>query len=292
MLSAGAKASALMSRILNFVTTNDLAGEYFNFIKNSSLMTTSSKNSLWNRAQVQAHRGYVTIRPDGHDEELPVIYLLHGQGDSIEDWYDHASKGRLIDLLNKHLSIPALIVLPLGRGNRRGTEPSLRNMIRRFESIAKRVENGSRGAVDRSRRIILGVSMGGKQALAIVLHEKTRRTEGRSFQLLGILSGKFQGNNLLEVERIMNGNKWAALGQEVFHYCGRGADPKPRKVDGKIVRRERGDGPIFLEGNRIVASRLNTKLRTKINGLHNWDYWGEQLERFFGLVVRKWSNRS
>lgn len=218
------------------------------------------------------HRALV-IAPEGETAGLPVLYLLHGQFDDESDWVSE-QKGRLVSILESSCTVPMLIVLPFGGGENR-SEPPLEELAGRLRAIQEAVARIY--APDRERQAILGISMGGKQALAYVLREPQRG----GFSILGLLSGKFQQDNLNEVKAYA-GTWPPTLGSELrlyFHYCG-GA-PSQDLPEGK---RRTGD-ELFLASNRAVAADLaGGSLRFDEAGMHNWNFWRRELEEFFRAV--------
>lgn len=144
-------------------------------------------------------------------------------------------------------------------------------MVSRFDTIRQEVERGSRGTIDNTRRIILGISMGGKQSLAIVLHESTKGKEGKPFQLLGILSGKFQGNNINELNPILDPAQWRQAVPPVFHYCGSGASVTIQATADSPERKSVGDEQ-FYPNNEEVARRVGAKIQSDAKGQHNWNF--------------------
>ena len=75
---------------------------------------------------------------------------------------------------------------------------------------------------DRARQAILGISMGAKQALTLVLDDAANA----GFSVLGLLRGRFQDKHIDEVHggpASWPPNRGRTF-QLYFHYCGQGAD--------------------------------------------------------------------
>jgi S-formylglutathione hydrolase FrmB len=112
---------------------------------------------------------------------------------------------------------------------------------------------------------ILGVSMGGKQALSLVL-----RSHPANFSAVGVISGKLHGDNLEKLERFVKG--WppnlARRLSVYFHYRGKsGTDNK------------------FYDSNACACTALGGELvseGTGIQGDHNWGFWRPQISEFCG----------
>jgi hypothetical protein len=175
-----------------------------------------------------------------------------------------------------------LIVMPFG-GRPDKTEPDLDDLRGRLLRTRKLV--AQRFRADERRQGILGISMGAKQALSVVLKEKDRA----GFSALGLLSGKFQDNNLRQVKDYVP--VWpSSLGSELalyFHYCGAG-DDMPREGKQPLTGDRR-----FFDNNQVVSTELaGRKVRTRADGLHNWYFWRPALAEFLKLVSQMWCPRA
>lgn len=226
--------------------------------------------------KLEGHRALV-VTPEGPTEGLPVLYLLHGQFDDETDWMKE-EKGSLFTILES-CTVPMLIVLPFV-GEEGGKEPPLDDVAARLRAIRDAV--ALTYAPDLSRQGILGISMGGKQTLAFVLHEPARA----GFSIVGILSGKFQQGHLNQVKEYA-GTWPATFGSDLqlyFHYCG-GAPNQPRP-DGK----QRSGDLHFLDHNKVVAAELaGGNIRLNEEGMHNWNFWKRELKEFFAAVSKVWA---
>lgn len=233
------------------------------------------EDPIWGAPEL-LHRCLVA-HPLGQRAGLPVLYLLHGQYDKENDWF--SEKGQLAGILAGVRACPMLLVMPFV-GTAEQTEPTLDEVRSRIKAARKNV--AERFEPDEKRQGMLGISMGAKQALSIVLKDKNRA----GFSVLGLLSGKFQGDNLTEVKKYVE--EWPqAIGQTLdlyFHYCGAGEDV-PRAGDKPLTGDRR-----FLDNNRLVAKDLaGGELRTRDDGLHNWYFWRPQLAEFFRSLSRLWA---
>lgn len=208
---------------------------------------------------------------------LPLVYLLHGQFDVETDWW--SDKGQLAGILTGMRAPPMLLVMPFGarvkRGNARDQEePAISEFIARFELIEAAVENEYRDRINGALKAVLGISMGGKQSIALLL-----TAGGRGISALGVLSGKLQGSSYGDLRNFVEKiGRWPQdLGKRLllyFHYCGKGG----------------GDSRHY-EGNRTTCTELGGELRTQPNDLpgdHNWWIWRRQLAEFFQRLVAAW----
>ena len=211
---------------------------------------------------------FVYTKPSVDGGSLPTLYLLHGQFDTEDDWW--SEKGQLEEILLGINATPMLIVMPFCSKEkltnpRDQNEPSLSDFKARFDGIVQKVEGHFKP--DHTKKAILGISMGGKQALAVVLNAK------RKYSALGVLSGKLQGNNYGELKEFVK--IWPQnLKQELnlyFHYCGT-------------------EEVAFYENNKKVCNELGGEIRTQKEGTHGWDFWRPELTEFIRKLAQIWSS--
>ncbi len=127
-------------------------------------------------------RGLYIYTPPGYDprakNKYPVLYLLHGAGDTENGWIEIGQANRIADnLLASGKMTPLIIVMPLGHAtfaegaaapggfNQTGTafEKDL------LTEVIPYVENHYNASSDAKKRAIGGLSMGGRQTLNIGL---------------------------------------------------------------------------------------------------------------------------
>jgi enterochelin esterase family protein len=117
--------------------------------------------------------------PPGYAKDgppLPVVYLLHGNGDQPDAWTSVGRAHAIADnLIAQQTIAPLVIVMPYGhlRSPRFGPlTPEMRQQsnqgVRRdlIEDVMPLVESAYRITRDPERRAIVGLSMGGGQSLA------------------------------------------------------------------------------------------------------------------------------
>ncbi|MGC2301004.1 MAG: alpha/beta hydrolase-fold protein [Acidobacteriaceae bacterium] len=117
--------------------------------------------------------------PPGYENgsaRLPVLYLLHGGGDSDDSWPTVGRAGAILDnLIASGKAVPMLIVMPAGHIS---TEFHLRPSARMghdafnddlVKVVLPYIDAQYRTVADRDHRAIAGLSMGGLQALNIAL---------------------------------------------------------------------------------------------------------------------------
>jgi enterochelin esterase family protein len=121
-------------------------------------------------------RGLVVYTPPGYDPagetRYPVLYLLHGSGDSEHGWTNVGQAHRIVDnLIADGKAVPMIIVMPNGHAvERRPGQPS--SNTQKFEAdllgdVIPLVEKTYRVKPGQENRAIVGLSMGGGQSWAI-----------------------------------------------------------------------------------------------------------------------------
>jgi enterochelin esterase family protein len=150
-----------------------------------------------------ASRTFATTRrmhiytPPGYERGggvYPVLYLLHGGGESDASWSSVGRAGFILDnLIAQGRALPMIIVMPNGHvpdvdgkpggrpglGSDAGEDPFTSDLL---TDIIPYVERSYRVATDPKHRALAGLSMGGVQAANIGL------THADRFSYLGIFS--------------------------------------------------------------------------------------------------------
>ena len=134
----------------------------------------------WQRSQLinGSTRQVFVYLPPGYDknpkQRYPVLYLLHGSGDTAESWTQAGSANLILDnLIAEKKAKPMIIVMPLGHAVPFGAPPDIarKNVPLMEEYMLKEIlpwaEAKYRIAPGRQNRAIAGLSMGGGQTLAI-----------------------------------------------------------------------------------------------------------------------------
>jgi enterochelin esterase-like enzyme len=220
--------------------------------------------------------GWVVLLPQGKaTQSLPVLYLLHGIRDTPETWLSE-QRGQLRQILGKAQAPPMIIVMLANGTVPVGLEPQLVDVMRHFAAVRAHVNLTYQP--DLGRQGLLGISMGAKQALRIVL-------DNADITVLALLSGMFQEPHLRAVvgddPQAWQTTRGQSLGL-YFHYCGAHADtqqPNGRPQTGDLR---------FLASNELVCERLGGHLRRNREGKHNWNFWRPELTDFFWALSQTW----
>ena len=233
------------------------------------------KRRTINLATNRACTVLVPVVEDGAAEDvgpLPGLFLFHGQFDHPDFWTKH---GELDAALNR--LPPAIVVIPQCvreiLGNRHvQEEPKLKEFLTDLEDIKGALP--VKGLIlDPTRQAVLGISMGGKQAIPFAFNDP-------GITSIGLLSAMLQGNHLDDALRLCKIDlKERARSFDVFyHYCG---------SDGR-------DKEKFLEPNQALHEKLFEVKDVRTNkegqpGNHNWLAWRRELAGFLGLVGERWT---
>jgi len=226
-----------------------------------------------------ARRSLHVYTPPGHDQsrkDLPVMYLLHGNGDNDGTW---AALGRanviLDNLIAAKKARPMIVVMTDGhpyvsppgvsptnateRG--RNTKAYERDLI---EDVMPFVETNYRTINKRESRAIIGLSMGGGQSLHVGLNHLDR------FTWVGAMSAAVPNENdvATALADVKDTNKklktlWIAIGKDDF----------------------------LLSRNKTFDELLTAKGIThtyKITeGNHSWPVWRKYLAEFAPMAFAK-----
>jgi enterochelin esterase-like enzyme len=128
-----------------------------------------------------AMRQVFIYTPPGYDRSsaarYPVLYLLHGTNDLAAGWTMAGRANLILDnLISEKKAVPMIVVMPWGHALPFGArpaagQPSNADVFERYliEEVMPLVAGSLRVAPGRRQRAIVGLSMGGAQALQIAL---------------------------------------------------------------------------------------------------------------------------
>ena len=130
----------------------------------------------WEKSEIIGDtRAYYVYTPPGYEasksKRYPILYLLHGSNDTAAGWTDVGRANFILDnLIAENKAVPMIIVMPWGHAVPYGGVQSKNNAV--FENyllkeVMPQVEKKYRVAKGRENRAIVGLSMGGGQALEI-----------------------------------------------------------------------------------------------------------------------------
>jgi enterochelin esterase family protein len=139
-------------------------------------------------------RSFYVYTPPGYEKgskKYPVLYLLHGSGDTEGGWVSIGRANVILDnLVAERRAVPMVVVMPFGHAQAAvgfGADPATppdRALFTRdlLEEIIPMAEGEYRIDGHPQRRAIAGLSMGGGQALYIGLEHLDR------FRWIGVFS--------------------------------------------------------------------------------------------------------
>ena len=214
--------------------------------------------------------------PPGYEAgsaRLPVLYLLHGGGDSDDSWSTVGRAGAILDnLISQGKALPMIIVMPAGHistdfrltpGFRMGHDAFNDDLVK---VVLPYVDTHYRTVPDRDHRAIAGLSMGGGQTLTIAL------TDSMDFAYVGVFSSGWFPNSLKEEEDT-----------DIAQYRASGKPFHLFWVDA-------GKYDIALQNSHATVALLQ-KAGIKVDdhessGFHAWNNWRDYLNLFAPLLFQ------
>ena len=157
----------------------------------------------WSEPLKQMRRMHVWT-PAGYEKsnkKLPVLYLVHGGGDTDNSWPGVGAAGFILDnLMAEGKMEPMVVVMPNGSiempdGNMMGEVPVFAEDM--ITSIIPFIESNYRVYTDQAHRAMAGLSMGGMETLEVTLNHP------EMFSYVWVLSSSFAPGNkeVYEYER-------------------------------------------------------------------------------------------
>lgn len=167
----------------------------------------SENLKIWRRMHVWTPAGYETST-----KKLPVLYLVHGGGDTDNSWPGVGRANLILDnLLAEGKMVPMIVVMPNGSLD----VPEVHDEIIPFaedmtSSIIPFIEKNYRVLTDKNHRAMAGLSMGGMETLEVVMNHS------EMFSYAWVLSsGLCPGKEASEAVRIDLKGKAAAINKNL-----------------------------------------------------------------------------
>jgi enterochelin esterase-like enzyme len=231
------------------------------------------------------HSDFLVYTPPGYDPSgapYPVLYLLHGFGQTASNWTLEGHANVILDnLLSEGKARPMLVVMPFGYGDMAvlpgNWDAKIADNDRQFgrvltEEVMPAVESAYHVEKDRGGRAVAGLSMGGLQSLEIGLNHP---------DLFAYVGG------------------FSASAAE-YHETAFAAALTPKSADLRLLWIGCGTQETYRQGDKVGDNlsdnrKLEEVLRSRgftvedvpLPGMHTWKVWHECLNRFAPLLFRE-----
>src|SRR5262245_8376081 len=202
--------------------------------------------------------------PPGYEknpkQRYPVLYLLHGSGDTAESWTQVGATNLILDnLIAEKKAKPMIVVMPLGHAVPFGSprEIAAKNTPLMEEYMLKELmpwaEAKYRIAPGRQNRAMAGLSMGGGQTFSIGLGHLDL------FGALGVFSSAPGPDFATKFKALLDDPKGTNAKLNVFWYANGDKDPVfPRAKE---------------TADLLNKHQIRHTFRVIENGLHTWPVW-------------------
>jgi enterochelin esterase family protein len=212
----------------------------------------------------------------GGKQKYPVLYLLHGNGDSDEGWVGLGRANFILDnLIAEGKARPMIVVMPdnqlryfAGMPASPGPSAGFHDFFPEelLNSIFPTIESNYRVIPDRRHRALAGLSMGGNQTLSIAFEHP------ELFDSIGIMSAGWSASRLAGKEEATFA-KYKASGKKF-----------------KVVWAGVGDKDIGLADNHTMIAEMKKlgiePIAYESPGFHAWNIWRDHLNRFAPLLFQ------
>lgn len=223
----------------------------------------------WRRMHVWTPAGYET-----QSKKLPVLYLVHGGGDTDNSWPGVGCAGYILDnLLAEGKMVPMVVVMPNGTietDDMMGEVPLFAADM--TTSIIPFVEQNYRVLTDRDHRAMAGLSMGGMETMETCFQNVDK------FAYVWVLSSSLAPGRdpKAEAERLGLTPEKVALMNRNFR---------------QLVLTQGGPEDIAYQNcknTRAVLDQLGVKYEfTEAPGGHTWFTWRNDLYNLAQRIFRK-----
>jgi enterochelin esterase-like enzyme len=219
-------------------------------------------------------REFRVYTPPGYDENpgvrYPVMYLLHGNNDTASGWTDVGQANFILDnLLADKKAVPMIVVMPWGhaapfRAPRGSNTPLFQKYL--LEDLVPLVDQTYRVLPGPQNRALVGLSMGGEQALGIGLSHLD------TFATIGAFSPSIPRDAETRLKATLDGR--AASNAKIrllWIACGR--------QEGRF-----GSNEQFV---KLLADHEIQSTFVGLDGLHNYTLWRKFLTQLTPLLFRE-----
>lgn len=234
--------------------------------------------SVWYQsAAVGGLRRMHVYTPPGYEHDnrnYPVLYLLHGGGDTDDSWPTVGRAGAILDnLIAEHKAEPMIVVMPAGHISRDFQLRIGQNTMGHDKfnqdltgSVIPYIDKNYRTVADRDHRALAGLSMGGLQTLDISL------SRSDLFAYIGVFSSGWFPQMIPQEEQT-----------DLAHYKTSG---QPFKLYWVGV----GKFDIANANSAATVTLLRkygvTPITKETGGYHAWTNWRDYLHEFAAEIFR------
>lgn len=245
---------------------------------------------------------YAVLLPEGYDQSTktyPVVYLLHGYGDTERAWYTSGGLQYYVDQYAGSI-VPMIFVMPAAYYsyyvNKFSGDYPYMDML--TTELVPTIDSLFRTKKENTSRAVMGYSMGGYGALilpslhpdvftvGVPLSMSFRTDEQYMAEPQDVFNSQwanlFGGHNATGLERLTD----YYLLHSPFHYFGEG---DPSRFDNLKILVDCGDDEESLS---ITSDALHAYMRDKNiaheyrvrNGGHSFDYWKKSYPEAFKFI--------
>lgn len=237
----------------------------------ASVTYYSSALKKWRRMHIYTPPGY-----ELGQGKYPVLYLLHGAGDSDDSWTTAGRAGFILDnSIAAKKSKPMVVVMPAGHTSQgtagiAGPAGAQDEFVQDFVTdVMPYVETHYRIQADRQHRAIAGLSMGGTQTLNVAIPHLDK------FAYVGVFSSGLIGGLL--GAGAQNSQTWEQQHQAQL-------DNPALKKGLKLVWFSTGSMDNLITTSKSTVEMLNkhgfNAVFKESTGAHTWINWRNYLNEF------------
>jgi enterochelin esterase-like enzyme len=220
-------------------------------------------------------REFRVYTPPGYDDDAnratkyPVLYLLHGSNDTAAGWTDVGQANLILDnLIADKKAVPMIVVMPWGHAAPFRGRDNLALFSRYLlEDVVPTVEKSYRTLGGPEHRALVGLSMGGEQALTIGL------THLDLFATVGAFSAAIPRDPATTLKATLDaGAKNNERIKLLWIGCG-------KQEEGR-----------FASNEQFVKLLTDHEIKTTfvgLDGLHNYTLWRKFLAQIAPLMFRE-----
>lgn len=248
-----------------------------------------------NSGILNTEKEFIVYLPVGYDDSqqrYPVLYLLHGAGDTYAGWTQKGNAKNIADrLIAEGMALPMIIVMPDASGGS-GKSPK-RNMgyFNRpdwnyedhfFKELMPYVEKKYRIKPEKNARAIAGLSMGGGGAMSYALHHP--EMFGSCCPLSGLLGDSRRVHTRYQ-DAVYRESIEANDPHEIIKKASEADLGRFRTVRWYI---DCGDDDFLAESNvemylLMREKKIPLEYRMR-DGIHNWEYWQTGLNEVLRFI--------